>query len=193
MRFDLSVSVIGGSDLGRQRIHEGLLAVGVSGADAGLEAAVVLCDLPSAAALTGTSPETWAASVEQPLHGALAALIDARAHLAGGGAIAMVVPNVGVAGAAQLVALTTLVEGVRAMAKSAARQWAADGLTVNLLGLPLATLAPDLEPLTRHLPATASSSPGPTDIGNALVPLLQAPAAMTGATVMLDGGSVMVP
>ena len=89
--------------------------------------------------------------------------------------------------------VTTLVEGVRAMAKSAARQWAPSGVRVNLLVLPLGVLAPALEAFSTHLPPPPGGVPTEEHVGAALLQLLQAPASMIGATVVLDGGSVMAP
>ena len=47
--------------------------------------------------------------------------------------IVLVTPTIGLAGAGELVAYTTAVEGIRAMAKSAARQWRSEGIVVNMV------------------------------------------------------------
>ena len=67
----------------------------------------------------------------------------------------LVTPTVGFAGAAGLVPYTTAVEGIRAMAKSAARQWASDDIIVNAITAPLDLFAPALAPLASHLTAAA--------------------------------------
>lgn len=170
------------------------MAAGCTTVETDADAAVVPCHLAPPATLTSLDGKGWATSVEQPLRRTLAGLIDGRRRLRqGGGSIVVVIPNVGTAGAAGMVALTTVAEGVRSMAKSAARQWAGDGVQVNLLSLPLAVLDPTYEPYLGHLPPPVGRPPSADDIGSALLPMLQASEALVGATLLLDGGSVMSP
>jgi 3-oxoacyl-[acyl-carrier protein] reductase len=104
---------------------------------------------------------------------------------AGGGRIVFVVPTIGMTGAAGLVPFATACEGIRSLAKSAARQWGADGITV-------ATVA-------RHVagPTVALASlPAPTtEDAVGVVRLLAQPdaGALTGTTLVVDGGTVLVP
>lgn len=144
--------------------------------------------------LAEMTSEGWTDAVDRPLHELLIALQHARTDLLpGGGAIVIVVPTIGVPGSRKIVPITTVVEGARAMAKSAARQWAADGIAVNALALPLALLVPELESYTTHVPLAAGPAPTPADVAPFLDALLRSTTAITGATLVADGGSVMVP
>ena len=96
-----------------------------------------------------------------------------------------VLPSLGLTGAAGLVPFTTAVEGVRALAKTAARQWGEDGVTVACVA--------------RHVagPTVALSSiepPTDDDVAGVIALLTTEHAAsVTGATLVLDGGTVLVP
>lgn len=156
---------------------------------------MVTIDLPTSPdALVDITSAAWASAVDGPLRDLLTALQDARsALLPRGGAIVVVVPTIGISGATDLVPLTTVVEGARAMVKSAARQWASERIAVNALALPLPLLAPELASCTTHLPPASGRPPAPSDVAPMLEALLRATTAVTGATVVADGGSVMVP
>lgn len=160
-----------------------------------VEAVIVALDLQAPAGpLLDLSSTGWDDAVDRSLIELLAYLQDARSVLlARGGAIVVVVPTVGIPGARNLVVHTTVVEGARSMAKSAARQWAADGIAVNLLALALPMLNPDLESHTTHLPAASGPVPTADDLGPLVGALLRSTPAITGATLVADGGSVMVP
>src|SRR4051812_37766682 len=84
------------------------------------------------AALVETDEDAWDTRGEALL---CAALHDCqRAHAAmreGGGRIVLVTPTVALVGAAGLAPLATAAEGMRTLAKAAARQWGALGITVN--------------------------------------------------------------
>jgi 3-oxoacyl-[acyl-carrier protein] reductase len=82
-------------------------------------------------------------------------------------------PSVSLLGAVGLVPLTTALEGVRALAKSAARQWADHGITVNCI-------VGDLE-LRDEIAGVVDFLAG------------EAGGAITGQTIVVDGGSVMLP
>lgn len=113
-----------------------------------------------------------------------------------GGRIVLVVPTIGMAGSPQLVPLTTMVEGARALAKSAARQWAGSGVIVNIVGVPLTLLAPQLADKAQHLtaPAIADHSTLLDDIATTIAHLLRRDIGhLIGQTIVVDGGSVMVP
>jgi 3-oxoacyl-[acyl-carrier protein] reductase len=180
----------------RTFLHEALAAAEVEVID-GEEVGAVVVSVDLAAppgALADLSSQDWTDAVDRPLTGLLASMQDARSQLLSrGGAIVVVVPTIGVPGARHLVPLTTLVEGARSMAKSAARQWAADGIAVNLLALPLPMLRPDLEGHTSHVVAASGPTPTPADLGPLLGALLRSGPAVTGATLVADGGAVMVP
>ena len=136
--------------------------------------------------LSSTDAAEWGRRCDDVLTTAVASAKDAHARLAArGGRLVFVVPSLGLTGAAGLVPFATAVEGVRALAKTAARQWGEDGITVACVA--------------RHVagPTVALSSIGPptnTDIAGMLALLAtEHAAALTGATLVLDGGTVLVP
>src|SRR5260370_31879217 len=71
-----------------------------------------------------------------------------------GGRIVFVTPTVSMSGAAGLVPYTTAVEGQRLLAKSAARQWGPDGITVNCVAV-----APEQVPIGGASTATSLAAP----------------------------------
>jgi 3-oxoacyl-[acyl-carrier protein] reductase len=94
-----------------------------------------------------------------------------------GGRLVFVLPDVGISGGADHVALGTAVEGLRALAKSAGRQWAERGITTASLLVPTDPDRVDVEAVADVI----ASLLGPA--GDAL----------TGVTLPVDGGSLMVP
>lgn len=133
----------------------------------------------------------WDAVWEQTLRRALFVLQAAHAQMRAGGAIVVVGSVVGMAGAAELAPYAAAMEGVRVLAKSAARQWGADGIRVNVLA-----------PAHEHVPAGVASnelalSPpalgGPGDPAADLAPVVawllgDDAHFVTGVTVAADGG-----
>lgn len=134
----------------------------------------------------------WDAVWEQTLRRTLFVLQAGHGAMRdGGGAFVVVGSPVGMAGAAELAPYAAAMEGVRVLAKSAARQWGADGIRVNVLA-----------PAPEHVPAGVASgelalSPpalgGPGDPAADLAPiaawLLGHDAHfVTGVTVPADGG-----
>jgi 3-oxoacyl-[acyl-carrier protein] reductase len=113
-----------------------------------------------------------------------------------GGRFVFVTPTVSMSGAARLVPYTTAVEGVRLLAKSAARQWGPDGITVNCLApapehVPIGVVSTDVS-----LAPAALGGPGDAelDLGPIAVFLASDAAhALTGATLCADGGVWMAP
>ncbi len=77
------------------------------------------------------------------------------------------------------------------MAKSAARQWGGLGITVNTVLVPLELLAPGTASLTSFLPPPALG--GLPDIADVASAVTAFPGGTTGATLVVDGGSVMAP
>jgi 3-oxoacyl-[acyl-carrier protein] reductase len=113
-----------------------------------------------------------------------------------GGRIVLVVPTVGIAGAAGLVSYTTAVEGIRAMAKSASRQWARDGVVVNFVAAPIRVFAEALSESDSHL--TNAAVADDATLVHSLVEtskfLLRSDVQhLAGETIIVDGGSVMLP
>jgi 3-oxoacyl-[acyl-carrier protein] reductase len=90
-----------------------------------------------------------------------------------GGRVVFVMPSVSLIGAAGLVPLTTALEGVRALAKSAARQWADHGITVNCV-VGDTSLRDEIADVVGFLGSEAGG-------------------VITGQTIVVDGGPVMLP
>lgn len=134
------------------------------------------------------------AAVDDTIWQALVALQRAHSSMAQGGRIILILPTIGMTGAAGLVDYTTAIEGIRAMAKSAARQWASDGVGVNMIAAPLTLFAAEGD--ASHL-TVAAMHDGETLI-HAIVEtakflLRRDLDQLTGDTIVVDGGSVMLP
>ena len=146
---------------------------------------------------TEQTPEEWDLAVNTAMWHSLQALQRAHASLLdAGGRIVVVTPTIGIAGAQGLVAYTTAVEGTRAMVKSAARQWASDSIVVNMVAAPLALFAPGLVSSAAHLtaPAVSDDSRLLDSVVETVKFLLRRDVAyLVGETVVVDGGSVMLP
>ncbi|WP_439676575.1 SDR family NAD(P)-dependent oxidoreductase [Embleya sp. MST-111070] len=147
--------------------------------------------------LAALTDEQWRRLAEDPVRHGLTVLQAARELLAPRrGRLVLVVPAIALEGAADLVPLATAAETLRALAKSAARRWAADGITVNLV-------TPDVFAYgAEHLRGTdvdrgEAVLPGPTtpaDVADAVALLLDPAAArLTGTTLIVDGGALMTP
>ena len=102
-------------------------------------------------------------------------------------------------GAAGLVPYATAVEGQRLMAKSAARQWAVDGISGLIVAPRLEALVDDRSRLDgtdalRTTPVLAPDSYGPDAVAG-IVSMVVAPnaRALSGATLPVDGGALMAP
>lgn len=143
------------------------------------------------------SSAEWDIRVGQTMWEALVTLQSAHAALENrGGRIVLVVPTVGIAGAAGLVPYTTAVEGIRAMAKSATRQWGRDGIVVNLIAAPIRVFAEGLAESDGHL-----TNPAVTNDSNLVHSLVETTKFLlrsdvqhlAGETIVVDGGSVMLP
>jgi 3-oxoacyl-[acyl-carrier protein] reductase len=131
--------------------------------------------------------DDWDSRCDEPLRWALDAAQAARDHLlgVGGGRLVFVVPSFGLTGATGLVAEATAAEGVRSLAKSAARQWGAEGITVACVARRVA--GPEVA-LPSLPPPTAA------EVADAVAVLLDPRSrAITGATVVVDGGTVLAP
>jgi len=144
--------------------------------------------------------DDWEAAVQRPLreglftYQALHALFPENPP-----PIFQIGPTLGLTGAAELVALSALTEGQRALAKVAARQWGKAGWRVNWLGLSPEIYSPRLaQAQAPKLPDMSGPAlgrrPGLADLA-ALIALLSQPQAgiLTGSTLSLDGGDWMLP
>ncbi|WP_319435662.1 SDR family oxidoreductase [Mycobacterium sp. RTGN5] len=152
---------------------------------------------PAPEPLSAMTGAAWNESAPNVIWQSVIALQRSRAALLpDGGRIVVVTPTVGLTGASTLVAYTTACEGVRALAKSAARQWAREAISVNLLAVPLELVAPGLAGLDSHLtPAAIGERPALLDtvLRSAEFLLGSAADTLTGITIIADGGAVMAP
>ncbi|MFM8303282.1 MAG: SDR family oxidoreductase [Actinomycetota bacterium] len=139
----------------------------------------------------------WDAVWEQTLRCALFVLQAGYGQMrVGGGAFVVVTSVVAMAGAAELAPYAAAMEGVRVLAKSAARQWGGDGIRVNCLAagpeqVPIGLAGSDLA-----LAPPALGGPGDpaADLGPVVAWLLADDAHhCTGLTVTVDGGVWMAP
>jgi NAD(P)-dependent dehydrogenase (short-subunit alcohol dehydrogenase family) len=150
------------------------------------------------ATMTG---EHWRASCGDAMKSVLHALQASHTHLSErGGSVVVIGPSLSLAGAPQLVALCAAVEGQRGLVKSTARQWGRSGVTVNWIAAAPRGLSSRFD--TLPLPVKPDLVPvafgRPLDLGDEIVPVIEflgdgAGRAMTGATLLLDGGEWMVP
>jgi NAD(P)-dependent dehydrogenase (short-subunit alcohol dehydrogenase family) len=149
-------------------------------------------DLLTPRPLVETSESEWERSCEGPLQAALFVLQAAYMHLRErGGRIVLITPTISTAGAEGLVALSAGVEAIRILGKSAAKQWGADGITVNSLAPGLDAMSDGREVPRVSLGEAALPQFDPLlDIGP-IVSFLASDAAahLTGATLRVDGGS----
>lgn len=147
--------------------------------------------------LTAIDGFEWHQLAEQPMRQTLAALQHSHLSMSGqGGRIVLILPTIGISGAADLVPYTTAMEGIRAMAKSAARQWAPGGIVINMIAVPAGLLAPTLSAATSHLTAAAVSDAHgiiETVVETTEFLLRHEVTHLVGATIVADGGSVMSP
>jgi 3-oxoacyl-[acyl-carrier protein] reductase len=139
----------------------------------------------------------WSRFAEAPMRRALGALQRSRLSMCSrGGPIVLVTPTIGIAGAANLVPYTTAMEGIRAMAKSAARQWAAESITVNMVAGPVHLFDPRLRASASHLTAAAVHDDGTlieSVVKTTTFLLRRDLCHLVGETIIIDGGSVMLP
>lgn len=176
------------------------VAVGLGAPPEGTDGAVIILDInidEVCQPVSIVSDVQWRRLAEEPMRRALEALQRSRLSMhRRGGAIVLVAPTLGIAGAAGLVPLTTAAEGVRAMAKSAARQWASEGILVNTIAVPVGLFEPALATSDGHLSAPA------VPVDEALIDsvietteflLERKPKHLIGQTIVIDGGSVMLP
>jgi 3-oxoacyl-[acyl-carrier protein] reductase len=195
-------AVIGASNGLGARVAEALSATSLSfdvvpdGDYGGLVVMVGADPGPNPEPLTAIDAAVWRRDAEAVPLQTMHILQRAHASIAKReGRVVVVTPTIGLAGAADLVAYITGIEAVRAMAKSAARQWAADRVSVNLVEIPLTLFDPELGQYTKHLTAAAYTNVDllPSLISTVKFLLEDAARELTGTTITSDGGSVMLP
>jgi NAD(P)-dependent dehydrogenase (short-subunit alcohol dehydrogenase family) len=149
--------------------------------------------------LAETAAADWDRRCEAILRAALRCCQAAARELsARGGRLVLVTPTIALTGAAGLVPYATAVEGLRTMAKSAARQWGERGITVNCVAPPVDLMAPEHaappDGLALSEPALRRGPDARTDVAPVVALLAADPAHfVTGATIPVDGGVVMAP
>ena len=150
-------------------------------------------------ALVDQTTQQWVEACEAPMAEAFAVARACRPHLSDGARLVWVLPTVAMGGAAGYVGSAAASEGIRALAKSAARQWGPEGLTTAVLAVAPELAFPSDAGAGARIPATAGPALGrPGDAFGDIAPLLDLladPAArfMTGATLVADGGVWMAP
>lgn len=165
---------------------------------------VVHVDVPAAATrpapLLEVDDAGWDERCEALVRATLLTFQAAHAQLVDGGALVLVGPTIALGGAAGLAPWAAAAEAQRVMAKVAARRWGARGIRVNVVSVPPEVLTDDPDPSTSQAGRTkaaaalgdAAASP---EAAAALVRLAAGSDArgLTGATLVADGGRVMVP
>ena len=149
--------------------------------------------------LVDQTTQQWVEACEAPMAEAFAVARACRPHLSDRARLVWVVPTVAMGGAAGFVGSAAASEGIRALAKSAARQWGPEGLTTAVLAVAPELAFPSDTGAGARTSATAGPALGrPGDAFGDIAPLLDLladPAArfMTGATLVADGGVWMAP
>ncbi len=158
-----------------------------------------------AAPITSLSEDEWDQAAESSMRAAFVVLQQVHTVIADGGRVVLILPTVVTTGVADLVPLCTAVEAIRVMAKAVARRWGARSITVNTIEVELAAFmlgdeigggAVAIEvPVVPVLGQPALPSGSAVDDVLGLVDLLATPAAaaITGALLVADRGTVMQP
>ena len=146
--------------------------------------------------LVDLSTDAWVDSCEDPMVGALHLLQACRSHLGAGSRVVHVVPTSAMGGAPGFAATSTAAEGFRALNKSVARQWGADGITTAVVAVaPELLLGPAASSAGGALTGPALGRTGGADDLAGIVDALASPEAAftTGSTIVADGGTWMAP
>ena len=155
-------------------------------------------DTPSAVVVVDVDGSVGAVSVaeltdamidevfEQPMQRVILALQEA--HSTGCRRIAVVVPTTGMSGGSHHAAHAALAESARILVKSAARQWGAQGITVNAVAVDPASFAIDAA-VSGPVSIAPRALTGDLDPVNALNWLCSEESGhITGQTLVCDGG-----
>jgi 3-oxoacyl-[acyl-carrier protein] reductase len=138
--------------------------------------------------------DEWALRAEAPLREGFAFHQAAQRFLSGrAGRVLVIVPTVGLSGAAGLVPLSAAAEADRSLVKAQARVSGQRGVTINCIAVDSALLAGNEVDLDRGgLPARTLVSPDLRQLADVIIALL-GPSfdAITGQTIAVDGGRWM--
>jgi NAD(P)-dependent dehydrogenase (short-subunit alcohol dehydrogenase family) len=175
-----------------------------AGAALGPVRLVVHADVPEAATrprpLMELDDEAWDESCEALVRSTLLTFQAAHRAMPDGGTIVLVSPTIALAGAVGLAAWSAAAEAQRVLVKVAARRWGQRGITVNVVSVPPELLCdhpdPGISQAGRTKAAAALGDAAATPAAAAgIVRMLAGDEArcLTGATLVADGGRVMVP
>jgi len=147
--------------------------------------------------VVGLDEAGWEGGAEAPVRAALWTAQAAFPHLRQrDGRLILVCPTVAMEGAAGLVPFASAAEAQRQLAKSAARRWGAEGITVNVVSPTVSALAPalagtDADRVAHSIPDAGDPLAG---VAAAVVWLAGREASsITGATIGADRGALMAP
>ncbi len=149
--------------------------------------------------LTALEAAEWSERVEKPLRRTLACLQGSHRHLrVHGGSLLILLPTLSLVGSAGFAPWAAVAEAQRALAKSAARAWGPERVTVNCVAVSgeLLTSNGAISPDRPGLPplSLATRPDMETDVAAVVASLVtRAWAGVTGATVAVDGGVWMTP
>lgn len=200
----MSIAILGSSTALARKLADGLGAhlcgvdtVSLPQDTTGVVIVVGADPMPHESSAGSAGDEDWRHLTEEPMRRTLVALQRSWSVMAGrGGRIVLVTPTIGMVGARHLVPYTTALEGIRAMTKSAARQWASSDIVVNTIAAPLPLFAPDMRGSAGHL--TAAAVPDDDNLVRSIISTLEFllhtdSRHVVGATILVDGGALMLP
>ena len=155
-------------------------------------------DALTPAPVVGLDEAQWVRRCEDPLTSLLWVAQAAHAHLRGrDGRLIVICPSVALEGAAALVPLATGAEAQRLLAKSVARRWGPDAITVNVVCVPVtaldAALAAGAPDAARTGPSLVADDPLATAAATVVWLAGRDAGGVTGANIGADGGAVMAP
>lgn len=141
------------------------------------------------------STDDWVAGCEEVMTGGFCFLGSVHASLAASrGRAVVVLPTVAMSGAAGATGLATAAEGLRILAKGAAKQWGAQGVTVNVVAVSPSLLwegeAARVMQAGQTLNQPAMGHSGSVDDLTTIIGWLTSPHAafVTATDVLADGG-----
>jgi NAD(P)-dependent dehydrogenase (short-subunit alcohol dehydrogenase family) len=148
--------------------------------------------------VVGMDDAEWDRRAEAPMRAALWTAQAAFPHLRQrDGRLILVCPTVAMEGAAGIVPFAAAAEGQRQLAKSAARRWGAEGITVNVVSPGVSALVPALAGADAGRVRPSLPDPGAdplAGVASAVVWLAsREAAAITGATIGADDGALLAP